>query len=144
MNKRINYREKTISALQDVGYSKETATTFYNRAYTSALSSVKGKHSGMNVAREVYASLFYQTANTFQLSDGQKLTLNPIYETTSSISTAVTLNRMSSFFDKYSDSKFLQDVRERYASGNMSRREFNEAIKTFKTQNVKYLISGSK
>lgn len=144
MNKRINYREKTISALQDVGYSRETATTFYNRAYTSALSSVKGKHSGMNVAREVYASLFYQTANTFQLSDGQKLTLNPIYETTSSISTAVTLNRMSSFFDKYSDSKFLQDVKERYASGNMSRREFNEAIKTFKTQNVKYLISGSK
>ena len=144
MNKRINYREKTISALQDVGYSRETATTFYNRAYTSALSSVKGKHSGMNVARELYASLFYQTANTFQLSDGQKLTLNPIYETTSSISTAVTLNRMSSFFDKYSDSKFLQDVKERYASGNMSRREFNEAIKTFKTQNVKYLISGSK
>lgn len=144
MKKTINYREKTISALRDWGYTKETATTFYNRAYTSALAEVKGRHKGMNVARELYASLFYQSANTFQLTDGQKVVLNPIYQNTSgNLSEAVLLTKMDKFFDKYKDSKFLKEAREDYASGKITRKTFNERIKVFKQVNVKYLISGS-
>lgn len=144
MNKRINYRDLTIHRLQeDLNMTKESATNYYNRAYTSALASVKGKHKGMNVAREVYGSLFYQTVNTFELSGGGRLVLNEIYQDASNVPSAITINKMASFFDKYKDSKFLQEVKQSYESGKISRKEFNEQIKTFKNFNVKYLISGS-
>ena len=144
MNKRINYRALTIKRLQDdLGLSKEYATNYYNRAYTSALASVKGNHKGMNVAREVYGSLFYQSVNTFELEGGGRLVLNEIYQKSKNIPADVLLKKMEGFMEKYEDSKFIQEARESFASGKITRRQFNERIKTFKTYNVRYLISGS-
>lgn len=144
MNKRINYRALTIKRLQDdLGLSKEYAINYYNRAYTSALASVKGNHKGMNVAREVYGSLFYQSVNTFELEGGGRLVLNEIYQKSKNIPADVLLNKMEGFMEKYGESKFIQEARESFASGKITRKQFNERIKTFKQVNVKYLISGS-
>ena len=143
-SKRVNYRDLTIRRLQDdLGLSKEYATNYYNRAYTSALASVKGKHKGMNVAREVYGSLFYQTVNTFELSGGGRLVLNEIYEGSTNIPASITLKKMEGFMQKYGESKFLQEAVQEYKSNKISRKTFNERIKAFKTYSVKYLISGS-
>lgn len=144
MNKRINYRALTIKRLQDdLGLSKEYAINYYNRAYTSALASVKGNHKGMNVAREVYGSLFYQSVNTFELEGGGRLVLNEIYQKSKNIPADVLLKKMEGFMEKYGDSKFIQEARESFASGKITRKQFNERIKTFKAYNVRYLISGS-
>lgn len=141
--KSINFKSLTIDRLQDAGMTPKQAISYYNKVYQSALSEV-GKHQkGTNVAREVYASLFYQGEQTFTLTDGQKLKLNPIVESASSVTTGITLNKMQGFFEKYGDSPFIQETFEKFRSGKMSIKEFNQTIKTYKTHNVKYLQSGS-
>ena len=144
MKKRINFRDLTIHRLQDdLGMTKESATNYYNRAYKSALASVKGKHRGMNVAREVYGSLFYQTVNTFELNGGGRLQLNTIYTGSSNLALDISMNRMSNFFDKYKDDKVLQNIKNQYQSGQITRHEFNEKIQKWKSTSQRYLISGS-
>ena len=126
MNKRINYRALTIKRLQDdLGLSKEYAVNYYNRAYTSALASVKGNHKGMNVAREVYGSLFYQSVNTFELEGGGRLVLNEIYQNSKNIPADVLLKKMEGFMEKYGKTFNIEQLPDSRFKSNDNREWMN-------------------
>ena len=146
-SKRINWRQRAITRLSDpdeVGMTKEEAVTYYNRVYRNALKTTGGHQKNLNTTKEVYATLFYDTASTFQLGPNQSITLNPIIQNTSNVSQGMALARMDSFFDKYKDDKQLQAIKNQYVAGTITRQEFNEKIKDWKSMSQKYLISGSK
>ena len=144
MKKKINFKAKSIEALMYMGMSKAEAETYFNRQYRSALASTRGLNRNINVTKELYASMFYATANTFTIDSDHKYTLNKIYQGSSNLSADITMSRMNEFFNKYSGDKELMNIRQEYKSGNITRKEFNEKISTCKSTNVKYLISGSK
>ena len=90
--------------------------------------------------------MFYQTALTFQIDRNQKVTLNPIIANnySNNVAQGIALARMENFFDKYKDDKTLQNIKNQYMQGTISRMEFNEKIKDWKATSQRYLISGSK
>lgn len=144
MKKRVNYKALAVERLIDsTGMTRESAITYYNRQYKSALASVKGMHKGLNVSREVFGSLFYQTVNTFTIDANHKLQLNTIYTGSSNLALDISMNRMSNFFDKYKDDTVLQNIKNQYQSGQISRHEFNQKIQKWKDTSQRYLISGS-
>ena len=51
---------------------------------------------------------------------------------------------MDNFFSKYANDKQLQAIKNQYVAGTITRQEFNEKIKDWKSMSQKYLISGSK
>ena len=142
--KKINFRNRAISRLQeDLGMTKEASISYYNRIYRNALKQTGGHQKELNVTREVFASMFYETASTFQIGPNQTITLNPIIKNTADISKGIAFARMDNFFNKYSDDKQLQNIKQAYENGKISKKEFNEKIKEWKATTHKYLISGS-
>ena len=143
--KKINWRSRAISRLQeDLGMTKEESVNYYNRVYRNALKTTGGHQKNLNTTKEVFATLFYATASTFQLGPNQTITLNPIIKNTSNVAQGMALARMDSFFDKYKDDKQLQAIKNQYVAGTITRKEFNEKIKDWKATSQRYLISGSK
>lgn len=146
-SKRINWRQKAITRLTDpnqVGMTHAEAVNYFNRAYRNALKATGGRQQNLNTTKELYATMFYDTASTFQLGPNQSITLNPIIKNSSNIAQGMALARMDNFFDKYKDDKQLQSIKNQYVSGTITRQEFNERIKDWKATSQKYLISGSK
>lgn len=142
--KKINFRNKAISRLQeDLGLTREESESYYNRVYRSALKQTGGRQEGLNVTREVYASMFYQTASTFQIGPNQTITLNPIVQRTS-IKQGMTMVRMNNFFEKWEgQSDYIAELKQQYLTGKITNKELNERIKVWKSRSAKYLISGS-
>ena len=142
--KKINFRNKAISRLQeDLGLTREESVSYYNRVYRNALKQTGGHQEGLNVTREVYASMFYQTASTFQIGPNQTITLNPIVKQ-SDIKKGMTLVRMNNFFEKWeTQSEYIAELKQQYLSGKITNKELNERIKVWKSRSSKYLISGS-
>lgn len=142
--KKINFRNKAISRLQeDLGLTREESESYYNRVYRSALKQTGGRQEGLNVTREVYASMFYQTASTFQIGPNQTITLNPIIQGTS-IRQGMTMVRMNNFFEKWENqSGYIAELKQQYLTGKITNKELNERIKVWKSRSAKYLISGS-
>lgn len=144
-SKRINFRSKAINRLQeDLGMTKEESVNYYNRVYRNALKTTSGHQKNLNTTKEVYATLFYHTASTFQLGPNQTITLNPIIQNTTNVAQGMALARMDNFFSKYADDKQLQAIKNQYVAGTITRQEFNEKIKDWKATSQRYLISGSK
>lgn len=146
MKKRINWRSKAISRLQDdLGMSKEQSVTYFNNLYRKALKTTQGHQTNLNTTKELYASMFYRSALTFQIDRNQKVTLNPIIANkySNNVAQGITLARMENFFDKYKDDNQLQSIKNQYLQGSISRLEFNEKIKNWKSTSQRYLISGS-
>ena len=145
-SKRINWRNKAITRLQDdLGMTKQESVTYFNNLYRKALKTTQGHQTNLNTTKELYASMFYQTALTFQIDSNQKVTLNPIIANNYSknVAQGIALSRMEHFFDKYKDDKALQNIKNEYLQGTISRLEFNEKIKNWKSTSQRYLISGS-
>ena len=142
--KRVNWRSKAISRLQaDLGMTKEESQYYYNRVYRNALKATGGRQTGLSVAREVYSSMFYQTASTFQIGPKQTITLNPIIQQ-SDIQKGMTMVRMNNFFEKWeTQSDYIAEIKQQYLSGKITNKELNERIKVWKSRSSKYLISGS-
>ena len=146
-SKRINWKQRAISRLSDpdeVGMTKEEAITYFNRVYRNALKVTQGHQQNLNTTKEVYATMFYRSASTFQIDAKQNVVLNPIIQNTSNVAMGMALARMDSFFDKYKDDKQLQAIKNQYVAGTITRKEFNERIKDWKATSQHYLISGSK
>lgn len=142
--KKINFRNKAISRLQeDLGLTREESESYYNRVYRSALKQTGGRQEGLNVTRELYASMFYHTASTFQIGPNQTITLNPIIQGTS-IKEGMTMVRMKNFFEKWENqSDYIAELKQQYLTGKITNKELNERIKVWKSRSAKYLISGS-
>lgn len=144
-SKRVNWRSKAINRLQeDLGMTKEQSVNYYNRVYRNALKTTGGHIQNLNTTKEVYATLFYQTASTFQLGPNQSVTLNPIIKNASNVAQGIALARMDNFFDKYKSDKQLQTIKQEYMNGTISRNQFNERVRDWKATSHRYLISGSK
>lgn len=143
--KRINYRAKTIEKIMESeGLDLQSATTQYNRYYRSALAEADKGKKGMNTAREVYASLYYQGQQVFHI-EGNKLVINELFKGETDIKFEQTMFRMKSLYTKFaSESPALQKIFQDYKTGKISRTEFNTSIKNWKQKNIKYFISGSK
>ena len=145
MKKGISSKNIAISKLQEkAAMTRGEAEAFYNRAYAKALRLVKDyDKTGFNVSKELVASMFYNGKNLFKIDmDNQTIELNDIGKQTS-LKKSMTMSRMSEFFEKYGDSKFLIEAREEYFKGNISRKEFNARIKSWKAEHLRYIISGS-
>ena len=145
MKKGINNKNIAISKLQEkAGMTQGEATAFYNRAYSKALRLVKDyDKTGFNVSKELVASMFYSGKNLFKIDmNNQTVELNIIGKSSGSLKKDMTLVRMDKFFEKYGDSKFLQEAKNEYFKGNISRQEFNLRIKEWKSKHIRYLISG--
>ena len=56
---KMNYRQKSITALTESGMTTQEATSYYNRIYSQALRSAsKSVRQNLNVARELYVNMF--------------------------------------------------------------------------------------
>ena len=143
--KRINYRAKTIEKIMESEkLDLQSATTQYNRYYRSALAEAGAGKKGINTAREVYASLYYQGQQVFHV-ESNKLILNEIFKDETDIKFEQTMFRMKELYTKFAnDSPALKKIFQEYRSGKISRSEFNASIKDWKQKNIKYFISGSK
>lgn len=141
----MNWKQKTISELQEAFAMSETqATSYYNRVYRMALKEVGGKQRGLKISREIYGSLFYEGQQVFQIDNaGTSVKVNPILSGTRDVETTLRLSRMDAFFNKYGDSKYIQGTINEYQKGNISKEEFNAQIKAFKKYSTKYLKAGS-
>ena len=143
--KRINYRAKTIERIMESeGLDLQSATTQYNRYYRTALAQAGAGKKGINTAREVYASLYYQGQQVFHI-EGNKLVINEIFKDETDIRYEQTVFRMKELYNKFAnDSPELKKIFQDYKSGKIDRTTFNISIKDWKQKNVKYFISGSK
>ena len=144
-SKKINFKQKAITDLIEFNQmTRNQAESYYNRIYQQALRRVRGMDkSGINISREVYASIFYKGTNLFQIdADNQTVRLNTLLKGARNLREELTLSRMSNFFEKYGDVKYIQEQRELYTLGIISRKDFNERIKAWKRTNQKYIISG--
>ena len=144
MSKRINWRDKAINDLQqEMGMNESDAVSYFDKAYKQALKLAKGVRGGLNVQREVYASIFYDYKNVFQIDANQDIQLNTAFQGSLNLEKTRTLERMSGFLEDYGDQRVFQSIFEEYLSGRMSKKEFNSYIKAFKKVSTKYLTSGS-
>ena len=144
-SKRINYRSLTIAKIMESeGLDLPSATTQYNRYYRSALAEAGAGKKGINTAREVYASLYYQGTQIFH-TEGNKLVLNELFKDETNIKYEQTMFRMKELYTKFAeDSPALKKIFQDYKSGKIDRHTFNVSIKDWKQKNIKYFISGSK
>ena len=144
MSKRINWRDKAINDLQqEMGMNQSDAISYFDKAYKQALKLAKGVRGGLNVQREVYASIFYDYKNVFQIDANNNIQLNTAFQGSLNLEKTRTLERMSGFLEDYGDQRVVQSIFEEYLSGRMSKKEFNSYIKAFKKVSTKYLTSGS-
>ena len=145
---KLNYRQKTITALEDSGMTPQQATSYYNRIYSQALRSANRSMRGnLNVARELYVDMFVEkkAESVFQIDyKNNRVVLNELFRDSKDIAFEKTLFNMQGFYEKFKDSPALQRIFNEYRSGTITRSEFNANVKEWKKLNIKYMISGSK
>ena len=145
---KMNYRQKSISALTESGMTTQEATSYYNRIYNQALRSANRSVRGnLNVARELYVNMFVESKaeSVFQIDyKNNRVVLNELFRDSRDIAFEKTLFNMKGFYEKFKDSPALQRIFNEYKTGNLSRSDFNARIKEWKKLNIKYMISGSK
>ena len=148
---KFNYRQKTITALQDSGMTPQQATSFYNRIYSQALKVIdKSTRGNFNVARELY---IYMNVEGYASSgksvieidyEKNKVVLNELFKGAKDIGFEKTMFVMEDLYEKFKDSPALRRIFQDFRDGKISRSEFNTKIKEWKKLNIKYMISGSK
>ena len=145
---KMNYRQKSISALTESGMTTQEATSYYNRIYNQALRSANRSVRGnLNVARELYVNMFVESKaeSVFQIDyKNNRVILNELFRDSRDIAFEKTLFNMKGFYEKFKDSPALQRIFNEYKTGNLSRSDFNARIKEWKKLNIKYMVSGSK
>ena len=145
---KMNYRQKSISALTESGMTTQEATSYYNRIYNQALRSANRSVRGnLNVARELYVNMFVESKaeSVFQIDyKNNRVVLNELFKDSRDIAFEKTLFNMKGFYEKFKDSPALQRIFNEYKTGNLSRSDFNARIKEWKKLNIKYMVSGSK
>lgn len=125
----------------------QEAASLQSKLYQQAMRRIKGMTRGqINVAREVYAAMFWKNdVNIFQVAkDNKSLNLNKIYSSSSNLGISLGLARMDNFFNTYKDDPQLMQIKYLYESSQISRQEFNDLIKDWKRKNQKYMFSGSR
>ena len=144
---KMNYRQKSITALTESGMTTQEATSYYNRIYNQALRSANRSVRGnLNVARELYVNMFVESKaeSVFQIDyKNNRVILNELFRDSRDIAFEKTLFNMKGFYEKFKDSPALQRIFNEYKSGTLSRTDFNARIKEWKKLNIKYMISGS-
>ena len=145
---KMNYRQKSITALTESGMTTQEATSYYNRIYNQALRSANRSVRGnLNVARELYVNMFVESKaeSVFQIDyKNNRVVLNELFRDSRDIAFEKTLFNMKGFYEKFKDSPALQRIFNEYKTGNLSRSDFNARIKEWKKLNIKYMVSGSK
>ena len=145
---KLNYRQKSITALTESGMTTQEATSYYNRIYSQALRSAnKSVRQNLNVARELYVNMFIEkkAESVFQIDyKNNRVVLNELFRDSRDIAFEKTLFNMKGFYEKFKDSPALQRIFNEYRSGAITRSEFNANVKEWKKLNIKYMISGSK
>ena len=145
---KMNYRQKSITALTESGMTTQEATTYYNRIYSQALRSAnRSIRQNLNVARELYVNMFIEkkAESVFQIDyKNNRVVLNELFRDSKDIAFEKTLFNMKGFYEKFKDSPALQRIFNEYKTGNLSRSDFNARIKEWKKLNIKYMVSGSK
>ena len=145
---KMNYRQKSITALTESGMTTQEATSYYNRIYNQALRSANRSVRGnLNVARELYVNMFVESKaeSVFQIDyKNNRVILNELFRDSRDIAFEKTLFNMKGFYEKFKDSPALQRIFNEYKTGNLSRSDFNARIKEWKKLNIKYMVSGSK
>lgn len=141
---RVNWKSLTISAIMRAdNMNQAEATSKFNRLYRQARQSIGAHQKEVNVTKELYGSLFYESVHTFEVGDsGNKVELNKIISK-KQLRFSITASRMQGFLNAYGDNKLVQETFRLLETGQISQSEFNARIKVFKKWNSKYLKAGS-
>ena len=148
---RINWKSLTINAMKNVDFShienealkEQLARAKFNRLYRQARQSIGTHQKEVNVTKELYGSLYYDSVNTFEIGDsGNKVELNKIIDK-KQLRYSITESRMEGFLKEYGDQKLVQEAFAELQSKKITQSEFNARIKIFKKWNAKYLKAGS-
>lgn len=157
-----NWTKVGIKALQEgridgIKMTEVQARRTFDNAYRKALRQAKASGDNINVAREVYYSMFARGTQRFDIKLKASDTVGDGISTSSTVSSTIkrrstqtidgvkyqlsieqrfVSQRLEKLADTYDE---VADIVKEYKKGNISLNELSKKVKTFKEENKEYL-----
>lgn len=140
--KKVNYGKLGVQGLEErYGYAQDMAKKVWRSIYRQSLyrARKKGVTKDINISREVYSSLFYGGQQLFDinmLGVLPKARVSKQFENVDNLQEIFTQARFKGMADKYSE---VNEMMQRYKSGQISYKEFRQGVETFRKTNRQYM-----